>query len=306
MMAEPERQPLPLSTMVWSATTLANPFFHQDAVTYNDNIYLIGGLQAGLSQGLFRRTNGNTVLQTIDNMTVPRSAHTSVVVGTKVYVFGGNNGNASGFSNQVSVYDFSVGGGWVNEPQEMPTFHSMGDGVAIGTDIYLIGGSVLFSEAETPAKFNAWKYNTVNKTWTELTGFGSIPGQLDVGITAIGREIYILGGRRANAYNANFWKYNIDTSTVTPLANRPLAYGCRRGVFNVDGRVVSLMGLTSNAGIGHGRMFWYTPSDNTWHEGAESSAPRGVAATARLGDEFFVSGGYHNGVISTTQKFAKP
>ena len=91
---------------------------------------------------------------------------------------------------------------------DIPYMFVQGSVVAVGDDIYLLGGS-------NSKKYN-YKYDTTTNTYTKMT---DIPYKFSKGSAVyIGNDIYLLGGIDSNYNN---YKYNITTDTYTKLTNIP-------------------------------------------------------------------------------------
>ena len=93
----------------------------------------------------------------------------------------------------------------------IPYIFDCGSAVAIGTDIYLLGG------ISSSQKTN-YKYDTTANTYTQMT---NIPyGFYGGSAAAIGTNIYLLGGKNSD-YN---YKYDTTTNTYTKLLNIPYEF----------------------------------------------------------------------------------
>ena len=106
-----------------------------------------------------------------------------------------------------------------------------GSAVAIGTDVYLFGGS--------GNSTYAYKYNSLTDTYTQLT---NIPYQFYQGsAVAVGTDVYLLGG---TGNNTCAYKYNTLTDTYTQLTNIPYPFYLSSAV--VVGTDVYLFGSAYN------------------------------------------------------------
>ena len=113
----------------------------------------------------------------------------------------------------ISDDNIFMGGTWslASDTASIPYDFFSGSAVAIGTDIYLLGGD--------SSKTKNYKYNTLTDTYTQLT---DIPYQFYQGAAvAIGTDIYLLGSydSKTTAY-----KYNTLTDTYTQLTNVPYQF----------------------------------------------------------------------------------
>ena len=107
-----------------------------------------------------------------------------------------------------------------------------GSAVAIGTDVYLFGG--------TSGKTTAYKYDTLTDTYTKLT---DIPYNFYNGdAVAIGTDIYLFGSS-TSGYRKYAYKYNTLTNSYTQLTYIP--YNFQYGSAVAIGTDVYLFGGTS-------------------------------------------------------------
>jgi len=87
-----------------------------------------------------------------------------------------------------------------------------GSAVAVGTDIYLLGGN------STTTNKNNYRYDTLTDTYTKMT---DIPYEFYNGsAVAVGTDIYLLGGVGASN-NKNNYRYNPKVDTYSKLTNMP-------------------------------------------------------------------------------------
>ena len=105
-------------------------------------------------------------------------------------------------------------GEWIDTYSNLPhNIYQSSCAVSIENDIYIFGGY----GSENYKK--AYKYNTLNNTYTQLT---DIPYSFQTGCVAtVGTDIYLFGGY--NNFNTAY-KYDTITDTYTQLANIPYGY----------------------------------------------------------------------------------
>ena len=181
-------------------------------------IYVIGGYDGtNYFNDVWKSSNGGQTWTQVATGTIAaktlfsaRSAHSSVAVGSDMYVIGGHNR-----SNRLNDVWKSTNGGqtWskvdtgttgANTPFSTRNGHSS---VAIGSDIYVIGGvgGVSF--------FNdVWKSTNGGQTWSKVDT-GTIaaktlfPGRNTHSSVAIGSDMYVIGGFAGGKNNLNdVWK----------------------------------------------------------------------------------------------------
>lgn len=287
--------PLNLEAFVWKQLGGSRFGFHHDVVQWGGQLYWIGGFSS-VPQTLFARWNGSA-WTALPALPTARSGHTSVVVGDKMYVIGGHNAAGSAATGLNQCYDF-VAGTWSTKAS-MPGANAFGDGCAVGTDIYIFGGMTSTTASpELPSKFIQYKYNTLDDTWSELTITGQTP-RLDLGVAAIGTKIYFIGGRNNSVYINKMYVYDTTNGVMSPLADMPAAYGCRRCFHSFDNRLISLWGIISGGGPYAGTNY-YTPGTNTWTAlAANAGAARGMGGSGFMGNRMFYFGGIKTGTGQT-------
>jgi len=116
--------------------------------------------------------------------------------------------------------DVFIAGEWKPDGacKAIPYSFSGGSVVAIGTDVYLLGGN--------SSALSTYKYDTLADTYTKLS---NIPYQFSYGsAVSVGTNIYLFGGSASNS-SKYCYKYDILTDTYTQLANIPYAFSSSTG-----------------------------------------------------------------------------
>lgn len=288
-------KPVPLPTdiifenMTWKTTAiLKDAVFHHDCVTYENNIYAVGGALGSAAQKTFSKFDGAKWTD-MEQMPVGRCGHVSVIVGNKLYVCAGLNATINGQVNTFTVYDFDTKVWSTLSP--LPVTTSYSDGCAVGTDIYIFGGYTTRGN-EVAAKFIQYKYDTLTDKWTELST--SISPRMTNGCAAIGKYIYIMGGRQNGIYKNDVYRYDTETGTVIQCANMPDLIANRRSVISMDGRLLSVWGATTG-GANYNRCTYYTPEQDKWtllkHA---STTPLAWGGCSELRNRVYYFGGMRN------------
>ena len=115
------------------------------------------------------------------------------------------------YENKIAVQNALSETGEYTQLKNIPYGFVYGSAVAIGTDIYLLGGSI---------SQNNYKYNTLTDTYTQLA---NIPYDFYYGdAVAIGTDIYLLGGSYGSENNN--YKYDTLTDKYTQLKNIPYIF----------------------------------------------------------------------------------
>ena len=115
--------------------------------------------------------------------------------------------------------EFSIFNSWSYDTSvSIPNAIREATNVSVGTDIYVIGGTI-----NNAASNSMFKYDTVNKTIKSLT---SLPyNAYGVAAAAVGTDIYIFGGRDGSNGLNKAYRYDTLTDTYTQLANMPYYSG---------------------------------------------------------------------------------
>ena len=115
--------------------------------------------------------------------------------------------------------EFSIFNSWSYDTSvSTPNAVREATNVSVGTDIYVIGGTV-----DNASSNSMFKYDTVNKTIKSLT---PLPYKAyGIAATAFGTDIYIFGGRDGNSGLNKAYKYDTLTDTYTQLTNMPYYSG---------------------------------------------------------------------------------
>jgi len=158
-------------------------------------------------------------------------SHAAVVVGTDIYVLGGN---VTAPKNQNYKYD-TLSNTW-SVKTVIPYATGSHTAVVVGTDIYVMGGG------GSPYNKN-YKYDTLTDTWSvkAVIPYGA-SGHTAV---AVGTDIYVLNGYVGSNANVHY-KYDTLTNTWTALV-APAFYGSMHTAVGI-GENIYVTGGTGTAG----------------------------------------------------------
>ena len=190
------------------------------------------------------------------------------VMGTWIYVGGG-------WSGAFLRYD-TLAGTWEELPG-IPTPRTDHAIVALGTDLYILGGS----SGETPVDV----FDTVGDTWSTGPSLSGAHESLEA--VELGGWIYALAGRtdvvEALDPVSGTWQ------TVAPLPN-PLRYFAAE----TDGVRIYVMGGEYTEASGGNRttkeVWLYDPITDQWTAGVPLPLEDSLVGAARIGQEIFVLG----------------
>jgi Tol biopolymer transport system component/N-acetylneuraminic acid mutarotase len=154
--------------------------------------------------------------ETMTPSSIPAGRMGIVAVKDKIYRFGGWNGINAGIGavNAVQVYD-PAANSWINRSPLPSGTECWGAGtVAIGDDIFIIGGYNYISHYFRTIR----KYNTTSNTWSTCNTQLNI-GRADFGTAIINNKIYIIGGD-VGYVGPGEWKVTNTIEVFDPAAMR--------------------------------------------------------------------------------------
>ena len=160
---------------------------------------------------------------------------------------------------------------------DIPYEFYSGSAVAIGNDIYLLGGG--------SSRTNNYKYDTTTNTYNKLT---DIPYELSSGsAVAIGNDIYLLGGYYTKTYN---YKYDTTTNTYNKLTDIP--YEFYRGSAVAIGNDIYLLG--SNSSANSINNYKYDTTTNTYTQMANIPYEFYYGSAVSVGNDIYLLCVYDN------------
>jgi serine/threonine-protein kinase PknK len=142
--------------------------FGSAAITVNGIIYIFGGCasHARVLDSIERFDPGTGKSQIIGKMLRPRMWHQAVIVGTKVYIFGGDGRFLSGGYFDDTMETFDVESGKSKYGEKMPEARSLFAAVAYQESIFIIGGTRQHAGLRTHTN-RVIVYNTTDATWRD-------------------------------------------------------------------------------------------------------------------------------------------
>ena len=170
-------------------------------------------------------------------------------------------------------------GGTYTKMTDIPYRFYEGSAVAIGTDIYLLGG-----DTSPHYKYN-YKYDTTTNTYTKMA---DIPSGFSIGsAVAIGNDIYILGGYIDS--RVNNYKYSTLTDTYTKMADIP--YKFYYGSAVAIGNDIYLLGGYYEGTIDNN--YKYDTLTNTYTSMADIPYGFNDGSAVAIGNDIYLLGGYN-------------
>lgn len=205
------------------STTLPNPICNMGCAAVGTNIYLFGGRQINNGSSTYYKTilKFDTQTYNIETLSSTVTLNTRMgcaAVGTDIYLIGGmlNDGNSS---NNNYVQKFNTKTETLERLSAFNYTYAIDMGcVAIGTDIYLIGG-----KWGGTASSAIRKYDTLTQGDVVTTGLSLTNATSEVGCASVGTNIYCFGGF-ASSTSSTYYGYNtiqkidIEKNTVELLS----------------------------------------------------------------------------------------
>ena len=174
-------------------------------------------------------------------------------------------------------------GRWTTETR-LPRATQETSVVALNGQVWVAAGSL--NQTRTNA---LWSYDPATKIWTSHTPY---PGSArdHVGIAAVGRSIYLIGGLTAwpSPSVATVQRYDPGTNAWTALAPLPVARGAM-GIAVINGRIYAAGGLVNGSSVNDFTV--YDPVTNTWTMLPDMPTPRDHLAAAVVDGKLYAIGG---------------
>ncbi|XP_035278462.1 kelch-like protein 29 [Anguilla anguilla] len=229
------------------------PFYDREffsAVSAGDNIYLSGGMEAGVTVAdvwcyMSLLDNWNLV----SRMTIPRCRHNSLVHDGKLYTIGGLG--VSGNLDHVERYD-TITNQWETVSPLPKPVHSAAATVC-GGKVYVFGG---VNEAGRSAGV-LQSYVPQTNTWSFIES-PMIDNKYAPAVTLNG-FIFILGGAYARATTI----YDPEKGNIKAGPNMNHSRQFCSAVI-LDGKIYATGGVVSSEGPALGNMETFDPSTNAW------------------------------------------
>jgi len=202
------------------AVTLPKILSQNSAVAVGNKIYIFGGYSSWSSDGsndsndIYVFDVENNTLEKLEPTLSGKSKNMGIaLVGTKIYLFGGNASGSSSGSGYIRVFD-TADNSLVTLTSTLPRSVFGSYCVAVGTSIYIFGG---WMTGETTASNAIFKFDTETELISVLST--TIPSTLGGHSGGrIGNNIYIFGGRTTTLSTAKntIYVFDIAKETIAP------------------------------------------------------------------------------------------
>ncbi|HVE97114.1 MAG TPA: kelch repeat-containing protein [Pseudonocardiaceae bacterium] len=196
----------------WKAgPDLPIPLHHTMAVTYHDELIVMGGWQAdgssltaNTSNHVFALRGGQWV--ELPNLLQPRAGGAAAVVGDNIIVVGGQDNN-----KLIATTEIFDGKRW-RTAAAIPTLREHLAAASDGTHIYAVGGRALSADKNTAA---LERYDPSTNRWEQLPPMPTPRGSL--GAAIVGNRLIVVGGEQPLGVYDTVQAYDITTTTWTDL-----------------------------------------------------------------------------------------
>lgn len=235
------------SSQIWSktkATGISDTYTLQEntADTINGKIYLFAGYggpsSATRQNALLEYDPAANTIKTLSVSGAPtaRTGHASAVIGTTLYIYGGDN-NGGTFMNDFYSVDLSKTSlAWKRlSPTPAPALKRTGAAMAAyNGKLYMFGGIEMTPGTNSSEEKNdLYEYDPSTNTWKQITGINLPPKRQHHTMTVLGDAIYMLGGstldRDSDKYNTteyqDVWKLTFDPTPKWEEIQRPIGFG---------------------------------------------------------------------------------
>ena len=230
-------------------------------IAHGAYVYVIGGTSDG---GGFTPTATNFRYNTSDNtwktMTAMPAALDSIdgaVIGGKIYIPG------DGGDSNTYVYDIAADSWTYIQANGGYSRRSQYQVVAIGTDLYVLGGIVDFSASTS----EVWKLDTITETWS--AGVPMQKTRTSFAAAAINGAIYVAGGVSYPGFTPDMTAEKFDGTSWSYIAGLPDGGGAyTRWSYMADGNTEDRMWLAAgrrdSAWDVLDHAAYYDPASDTW------------------------------------------
>ena len=259
---------------------------------YENYLYIFGGRNSSSNciNNCYKYNLETNQYSSIANLPAPLMAFAIGIVGSNIYIFGGQNG-ATYYTNS---YKYDIITDSYSEIRPLPSLISQAGYVTIGTDIYIFGGQ----RAEGSVLNSCYKYDTLTDTYTQLANMPI--ANRTITPVVVGTDIYIFGGLGSGGYTNSCYKYDTLTDAYTNLTSLPARLG-HSSCGYINGKIYIFGGY----GVSGGVATVYSYDINTNKFETENSMSRKIynAGCICIDNKMYLvlgqtSGGYLNTISS--------
>jgi N-acetylneuraminic acid mutarotase len=302
--------------------TMPSKRFKHSATVVGKHIIFIGGQETDTKRFneivYFDSETKSFSQPTIKGDKVPNfSRHTSTLVGSKIYVFGGFDGHGTNFD--LSTFD-PYSRTWTNVPKSTikgisPPSRTNHASAAVGKNMYIFGGNNNNEEGKYQVLDDLSMFDTLTMTWSRPKTTGTAPcARSGHTLTAIGKKLFLFGGGVWNERDGWVHKFNdlyiLDTETLhwtkaecqgkIDSSTFPISFAIGRFLFVFGGGSKPLHSVTNDLYIlDTATLTWSSPEC----EGTKPQ-PRDMGTASAVGDTVYFLGGYAGGAVEFFDRLA--
>jgi len=246
------------------------------------------------------------------------SRHTSVLVGSRVFVFGGFDGFGTNFD--LSIMDTQALT-WCNVPKSsmrgsVPASRTNHASASVGSKLFVFGGNNNNEAGAYQVLDDLHMLDTQTLTWTRPVTTGTKPcARSGHSLTAVGHKLFLFGGGIWNEREGWVQKFNdvhvLDTRTmnwtkpvcsgVVETSTFPITYAIGRFLFVFGGGSKPKHCVTND-------LYILDTSAYSWSmpvvEGGPKPQPRDMGTASVVGSNVYFFGGYAGGAVDYFDKMA--
>lgn len=300
--------------------TMPTKRFKHTATVLGKVIIFIGGQETDtkrFNEIIYYDTETKSFSQpTVKGDKVPNfSRHTSCLVGSKVYIFGGFDGHGTNFD--LATFD-PYARSWCNVSKAAqkgitPPSRTNHAAAAVGKNMYIFGGNNNNDEGKYQVLDDLSMLDTVTMTWSRPKTTGTAPcARSGHTLTAIGKKLYLFGGGVWNEREGWIHKFNdlyvLDTETLhwtkpdcqgkIDTSTFPISFAVGRFLFIFGGGSKPLHSVTNDLYIlDTVTLTWATPDSE-----GNKPLPRDMGTASTVGDSVYFLGGYAGGAVEFFDK----
>jgi N-acetylneuraminic acid mutarotase len=300
--------------------TVPSKRFKHTATVVGGTVIFIGGQETDtkrFNEIIYYDTDNKTfTAPTVKGDKVPNfSRHTSSLVGSKIYVFGGFDGHGTNFD--LATFD-PYTRTWSNIPKSaqkgsIPPSRTNHASSSVGKNMYMFGGNNNNEAGQYQVLDDLSMLDTVTMTWSRPNTTGTAPcARSGHTLTAVGKKLYLFGGGVWNEREGWVHKFNdlyiLDTETMhwtkpecqgkIDTSTFPISFAVGRFLFIFGGGSKPLHSVTNDLYIlDTATLTWSSPDS----EGTKPQ-PRDMGTASAVGDSVYFLGGYAGGAVEFFDK----
>jgi non-specific serine/threonine protein kinase len=197
----------------WKAgPDLPVPLHHAMAVTYHDELIVMGGWQGDGSSLTTNTSNRVFALRSgqwveLPKLLHPRAAGAAAVVGDNIIVVGGQDANGE----LIATSEIFDGKRW-RTAADIPTLREHLAAASDGTYLYAVGGRALSADKNTAA---LERYDPRTNRWEQLPAMPTARGSL--GAALVDNRLVVAGGEQPVGVYDTVEAFDVTTKTWTAL-----------------------------------------------------------------------------------------